>query len=104
MFDGCSKLRAFNLSHFKIDESKGLVIESMFKACDSLTNVDISNLKSNSDVFAYGAFQNCYNLITIYCNGFKSYRSDTFMLDNCSPKGNIDKFGNPSQNGVFTTK
>ena len=104
MFEGCSKLRTLNLSHFKNSESPFLYIESMFKDCNSLTDVDISNLKNTSRVFAYGAFQNCYNLITIYCNGFKSYGSDTNMLANCSPKGNIDELGNPSQSGVFTTK
>ena len=76
----------------------------MFRGCNSLTDVDISNLKNTSGVIANNTFEDCYNLITIYCNGFASYRSDDYMLANCSPKGNIDKFGRPSQNGVFTTK
>lgn len=77
----------------------------LFSGCTSLTDVDISGLTvSNGSVTADGTFENCYSLITIYCNGFKTYRTYTSMLRNCSPKGNIDQFGNSSQNGVFTTK
>lgn len=105
MFNNCSKLRTLNLSHLKNKENTPIDLALMFSDCTSLTDVDISGLKvSNARVNADRTFENCYNLITIYCNGFKSYSDTTNMFSNCSPKRNIDELGRPSQNGVFTTK
>ena len=83
MFKNCSSLIDLNLKSFK--KSSVSNIENMFKDCQKLTSLDLSDFEINPSSMAY-MFQNCYsleylNIPKILTDDWKYYGNNLF--ENC---------------------
>ena len=69
LFFGCKEIKYLNLSNLE-GSSSLLSIYSMFKECNKLVSVDISNLNTNSLSFFDYLFSSCVNLEYINMSNF----------------------------------
>ena len=90
MFQGCKALTNMNLSNFKSQDVTNMV--SMFRDCDSLKNINLSNLNTTKVSDMSAMFYGCNSLMSINLSDFdtKSVRNLSFMFYECSSLVNVD--------------
>ena len=70
MFKGCNKITEVDLTNF--DASLVVDFHYMFYGCTSLISVDLSNLKTSNCYCTYYMFYDCISLISVNFTGFDS--------------------------------
>ena len=90
MFQGCKKLTNINLSNFKSDDVTNMV--SMFRDCYSLKNINLSNLNTLKVSDMSAMFYGCNSLIDINLSDFdtKNVTNLSYMFYECSSLVNVN--------------
>ncbi len=78
MFDGCKKLTAVKLDHFKT--SNVTDFGHMFAGCEALTALDLNSFDMSSATTTSMMFSNCQNLQRINCEKDWTQYSSTIIL------------------------
>jgi surface protein len=84
MFKGCNSLKSLNLSNF--DTSKVTDMNSMFEGCYSLVSLDLNDFNTQNVLYMNRMFYNCLNLKSLYFHNISSDSLGTMqhMFYNCS--------------------
>ena len=90
MFQGCKELTNINLSNFKSDDVTNMV--SMFRDCYSLKNINLSNLNTLKVSDMSAMFYGCNSLIDINLSDFdtKNVTNLSYMFYECSSLVNVN--------------
>ena len=90
MFQGCKKLTNINLSNFKSDDVTNMV--SIFRDCYSLKNINLSNLNTLKVSDMSAMFYGCNSLIDINLSDFdtKNVTNLSYMFYECSSLVNVN--------------
>ena len=90
MFQGCKELTNINLSNFKSDDVTNMV--SMFRDCYSLKNINLSNLNTLKVSDMSAMFYGCNSLIDINLSDFdtKNVINLSYMFYECSSLVNVN--------------
>ena len=84
MFKGCNSLKSLNLSNF--DTSKVTDMNSMFEGCYSLVSLNLNDFNTQNVLYMNRMFYNCLNLKSLYFHNISSDSLGTMqhMFYNCS--------------------
>ena len=90
MFQGCKELTNINLSNFKSDDVTNMV--SMFRDCYSLKNINLSNLNTLKVSDMSAMFYGCNSLIDINLSDFdiKNLTNLSYMFYECNSLVNVN--------------
>ena len=93
MFCGCSSLTNLDLSNFKTDKVRDM--SGTFTHCSSLTSLDVSNFKTDNVQFMDYLFYGCSGLTSLDVSGFKTDNvTDMFgLFGECSSLTDLDLSG-----------
>ena len=82
MFRGCQNLTSLDLSNFKTEDVQNM--SKMFADCNNLTSLDLSNFKTEKVQDMSYMFYGCNSLQTIYCNNTWTYSPYWDMFSGCT--------------------
>ena len=90
MFRSCQALTSLDLSNF--DTSKVINMESMFSDCYALTSLDLSNFNTSNVTNMESMFRYCYTLTSLDLSNFNTSNVTTMssMFRNCNALTSLD--------------
>ena len=89
MFNSCKKLTQLYLTNFKTENVQDM--SGMFWDCSSLTSLDLSNFKTENVQYMYSMFAHCSSLTSLDLSNFKTENVQDMrrMFEGCNSLQNI---------------
>ena len=101
MFRNCEALTALDVSNFNTE--KVTYMSSMFSYCKALTSLDVSNFNTQNVTHMDGMFFDCKSLTTIFCNSNWKVGDKVnggYMFENCTQLKGINTAYNWKKTGI----